>query len=703
MSELLLEIHSDEIPARMQAGAKRNLHKMLEAALSERVSPSVSVSVHVTPNRLCALASGLPRFTRGEVEERRGPRVGAPDKAVAGFARSAGVNAQALETRTVSSGNYYFAVVKKPGVPVSDVVREIVPDIIRSFPWPKSMRWGQGKLRWVRPVNSILCIIHDADDSKTIDFEVDGIRAGNWTRGHRLMSPGKFSVRSFDEYRSLLRNASVMLDADERLDSLRSQVKALASRSGLEVVEDNSLLGENAGLVEWPVVSLGEIDRRYSELPPEILVSTIRTHLKFISLRRPGTEQITHFASVANRVAKDGNRTILEGNIRVLNARLGDAEFAWENDLRSFTGKDAIQRMKGELSRITFHNELGSLGQRVDRIQGLAEKIGGVVGADTDEIGEAASFIKLDLLSDTVGEFPELQGVIGRHLATKLGLGTHVSQACEEHHLPAGPDDRVPVEPTAVSLAVADRLDQISGFFGIGLAPTGSKDPYALRRAALGVIRLVLANRLRLPIEQLLLESVRQLQNQEVPGFAAGSQPPEDLVKVALGFVHERLVNFLDRDGLRPDVVSACIASPSADDLYLVELKSRALQSFLAVPGNEFLVQGYRRANNILRGVPESETGKSGACQPGLFRQEEEKLLHSEQQRVARAVAECLEDGNADGAIDAMSRLVSPINRFFEDVRVNTEDEGLRRNRLSLLEDVRRSISSYADLSCIEI
>ena len=428
MSELLLEIHSDEIPARMQAGARWNLHRMLEAALSERVSPSISVSVHVTPNRLCAVASGLPSITRDEVEERRGPRVGAPDKAVAGFARSAGVDAQALETRTVSSGTYYFAVVTRPGVPVSEVVCEIVPDIIRSFPWPKSMRWGKGKLKWVRPVNSILCIIRDAEDSKAIDFEVDGIRAGSRTRGHRLMAPGEFSVRSFDEYRSLLRNAFVMLDADERLDSLRSQVEALASGSGLEVVVDDSLLGENAGLVEWPVVSLGEIDRRYSELPPEILVSTIRTHLKFISLRRPGTEQITHFASVANRVARDGNRTILEGNIRVLNARLGDAEFAWENDLRSFAGRDAVQRMQGELNRITFHSELGSLGQRADRIRALAETIGRVVGADTDEVKEAASFIKLDLLSDTVGEFPELQGVIGRHLAVKLGLGKHVSR-----------------------------------------------------------------------------------------------------------------------------------------------------------------------------------------------------------------------------------------------------------------------------------
>ena len=703
MPDLLLELHSDEIPARMQSGAASDLRRMLKAALDDQVSSDGEVIVHVTPNRLCAVARDLPETTAGAVEERRGPREGAPQNAISGFARSAGVEVDDLEIRSGGSGTYYFAVRSRPGRAIAEVVGEIVPDIIRTFPWPKSMRWGSGDLKWVRPLNSVLCILHDASTARTVEFEIGELRPVNTTIGHRFMAPRRFEVGSFEEYRTRLREAFVVLDAGERLELLRSQVHELADGAGLSVVEDEALLEENAGLVEWPVALLGEIDRRHRELPSEILVAAIRTHLKFLSLCEPGTDRISHFVAVANKAAKDGNRTILEGNRRVVDARLGDAEFAWENDLRRFRAKGAVADLRAELGRMAYHSELGSLGQRVDRVRELAVLLAGRVGADRDMTADTAEFIKLDLLSNTVGEFPELQGVIGRRLASEIGLSPTVGLACEQHYMPAGPDDRVPSDPVVVALAVSERLDHLVGFFGIGLAPTGSKDPYSLRRAALGIIRLVLENRLRLRLASILAESAGLLGNQGLRGFTGTSNRPEEAVPDAMRFIHERLLNHLVADGLRQDVVLACIAAPEADDLHLVELKSRALQAFLEVPGNERLVQGYRRANNILRGLKEGADGAAAKCDRKLFTCDEEKELHGKLQVAAEDISGRLAEGDPAAAIAAMTGLVDPINNFFENVRVNSEDEHLRSNRLSLVSSVRGTISEYAELSLVEI
>lgn len=703
MPDLLLEIHSDEIPARMQAGAAGDLRRMLETALGELVSPDVEVIVHVTPNRLCAVARDLPETTAGAVEERRGPKEGAPQKAISGFARSAGVEVDELETRPSGSGTYYFAVKSKPGRLISDAIGAIVPDIIKTFPWPKSMRWGKGDLRWVRPLNSVLCILHDASTARTVEFGIGDLRSANTTSGHRFMAPSKFEVGSFEEYRTRLRESFVVLDSGERLELLRSQIRELADGAGLSVVEDEPLLEENAGLVEWPVALLGEIDRRHRRLPPEILVAAIRTHLKFLSLCEPGTDRISHFVAVANKAAKDGNQTILEGNRRVVDARLGDAEFAWENDLGRFKGKGAISELRAELNSMSYHSELGSLGQRVDRIRELAVRLADGVGADRNLTADAAEFIKLDLLSDTVGEFPELQGVIGRRLASELGLAPTVGLACEQHHLPAGPDDPVPTDPVAVALAIAERLDHLVGFFGVGLAPTGSKDPYSLRRAALGIIRLVLENRLRLRVAGILTDAAGLLGNQEVRGFAGDSKRPREAVPEAMRFIHERLLNHLVAVGVRQDVVLACIAAPVADDLHLVELKSRALQAFLEVQGNERLVQGYRRANNILRGIEDGTDGATAECDRNLFTCDEERDLHGKLQVATGDISGRLADGDPISAIAAMSALVDPINDFFENVRVNSEDGSLRRNRIRLVSAVRGAISEYADLSLVEI
>ena len=703
MPDLLLELHSDEIPARMQSGAASDLRRMLSKALGEQVSSDVEVIVHVTPNRLCAVARDLPETTAGAVEERRGPREGAPQKAISGFARSAGVEVDELEKRPGGSGTYYFAVRSRPGRPIAEAVGEIVPDVIRTFPWPKSMRWGSGDLRWVRPLNSVLCILHDASTARTVEFEVGGLRSANTTIGHRFMAPVKFEVASFEQYRDRLREAFVVLDAGERLELLRSQIRGLADGAGLSVVEDEALLEENAGLVEWPVAVLGEIDQRHRGLPSEILVAAIRTHLKFLSLCEPGTDRISHFAAVVNKAARDGNRTILEGNRRVVDARLGDAEFAWENDLRRFKAKGAVAELRAELDRIAYHSELGSLGQRVDRIRHLAVRLAGGVGADPAMAADAAEFIKLDLLSDTVGEFPELQGVVGRRLASEIGLSPIVGLACEQHYRPAGPDDRVPSDPVVVALAVAERLDHLVGFFGIGLAPTGSKDPYSLRRAALGIIRLVLENRLRLRLASMLADAAGLLGNQGLRGFAGNPKRAGEAVPDAMRFIHERLLNHLVADGVRQDAVLACTAAAEADDLHLLELKSRALQAFLEVPGNERLVQGYRRANNILRGLKDGAEGTAANCDPKLFTCDEERELHGKLLVAAEDISGRLADGDPVAAIGAMSGLVDPINDFFENVLVNAEDHRLRDNRISLVSAVRGAISGYADLSLVEI
>ena len=407
--------------------------------------------------------------------------------------------------------------------------------------------------------------------------------------------------------------------------------------------------------------------------------------------------------AVANKAAKDGNRTILEGNRRVVDARLGDAEFAWENDLRRFGAKGAIADLRAELNRMAYHSELGSLGQSVDRIRALAGRLAGEIGADPAMTADAANFIKLDLLSDTVGEFPELQGVIGRRLASEIGLSPIVGLACEQHYRPAGPDDQVPSDPVVVALAVSARLDHLVGFFGIGLAPTGSKDPYSLRRAALGIIRLVLENRLRLQLAGVLADAAGLLGNQGLRGFTRNSGRPEEAVPEVMNFIHERLLNHLVADGLRQDVVLACIAAPEADDLHLVELKSRALQAFLEVPGNERLVQGYRRANNILRGLKDSAEGSVAECDRKLFTCGQERELHGKLLEATEDMSDRLADGDPVAAIAAMSGLVDPINDFFENVRVNSDDKRLRNNRVSLVSSVRGTISDYADLSLIEI
>ncbi|MDZ7708998.1 MAG: glycine--tRNA ligase subunit beta [Roseovarius sp.] len=494
MPDLLIELFSEEIPARMQGKAAEDLKARMTDALVEAGLTYAGAAAFSTPRRLALTVQGLLAESPTTREERKGPRVGAPEKAIEGFCRGAGVARDALEIRDEKKGQVYFATITRPGRAAAEIVAEELEKVIRNFPWPKSMRWGAGSLRWVRPLHSILCILtDDGGEAQVVEMEVDGIRAGDATRGHRFMAPEPFSVTSFEDYAAKLKRAHVVLDAGARAEAIWHDATNQAFASGLEVVEDRGLLSEVAGLVEWPVVLMGRIDDAFLGLPPEVLQTSMKEHQKFFSVRNPKSGRIERFVTVANVETADHGATILAGNQKVLAARLSDAKFFWENDLRTVREK-GLEGMAAGLADVTFHNKLGTQADRVERIEALAREIAPLVGAKPDLAAEAARVCKADLQSEMVGEFPELQGLMGRYYAEAAGHDDGVPEACEEHYKPLGPGDAVPSAPVSVAVALADKIDTLTGFWAIDEKPTGSKDPYALRRAALGVIRLVLGN-----------------------------------------------------------------------------------------------------------------------------------------------------------------------------------------------------------------
>ncbi|MGS4944656.1 glycine--tRNA ligase subunit beta [Meridianimarinicoccus sp. RP-17] len=496
MPDLLIELFSEEIPARMQARAADDLRKLVTDGVVEAGLTYAGARAFATPRRLALTVQGLTAQSPATREERKGPRVDAPEKAVEGFCKSAGVVRDALQVRDDKKGQVFFAVIDRPGRAAAEIVAEVLEGAIRNFPWPKSMRWGAGDLRWVRPLHSILCILSDEAGTDVVPLEVGGIASGDTTRGHRFMAPGEFSAANFDDYAAKLKRAKVVLDAEERAAQIWHDAEQAAFARGLELVEDKGLLAEVAGLVEWPVVLLGEIDEAFRGLPPEVLQTSMKEHQKFFSLRNPAVGgQITHFVTVANRETADDGATILAGNQKVLSARLSDARFFWENDRRvAETGMGAwLETLKD----VTFHAKLGSQADRIERIAALARQLAPVVGADADAAEQAARLAKADLASEMVFEFPELQGVMGRYYALMSGASEDVATAAQDHYAPLGPSDAVPTAPVSVAVALADKIDMLTGFWAIDEKPTGSKDPFALRRAALGVIRLVLENGVR--------------------------------------------------------------------------------------------------------------------------------------------------------------------------------------------------------------
>jgi glycyl-tRNA synthetase beta chain len=717
MPDLLLELFSEEIPARMQARAAADLKRLVTDALVERGLTYEGAAAFATPRRLALHVAGIPVRQPDTREEKKGPRVGAPEAAVQGFLKSAELASvvDATIVKDAKKGEFYTAVIERPGRATLDVLGDVLPPIVRGFPWPKSMRWGResarpDSLRWVRPLHSIVATFGpETEEPDIVAFAIDGVAAGNITHGHRFLSPGAFKVRRFDDYVPALEKAKVVLDPDRRKNIILHDARDLAFAQGLELIEDEALLNEVAGLVEWPVVLLGEFDAAFLEIPPEVIRATIRANQKCFVLRSADGALANKFILVSNIEASDGGAAIAAGNARVVRARLSDAKFFWQSDL-----KIRLEDRLPKLAKIVFHEKLGTQGERVKRIEALARELAPEVGADPEKAARAARLAKADLVSEMVGEFPELQGLMGRYYAANQGEDASVAAAIEEHYKPQGPSDRVPSDPVSIVVALADKIDTLTGFWAIDEKPTGSKDPYALRRAALGVIRIVLENGLRLRLSRVMAGLVPAIHERgDVDARPkAGHDPVESDL---LAFFADRLKVYLRDQGARHDLIDAVFALPGQDDLLMIVRRVEALGKFLDTDDGKNLLAGYRRAANILR-IEEKKDG-AGAfdekSEPALMNDPFEKhLWGTVQSTVSDArmhLTKAQEVGQSktvseaafEGAMESLSTLRTAIDAFFERVTVNADEPSIRKNRLRLLNEFRRAVHEIADLSKI--
>ncbi|WP_299297123.1 glycine--tRNA ligase subunit beta, partial [uncultured Tateyamaria sp.] len=717
MPDLLIELFSEEIPARMQKRAGEDLQKLVTNGLVEAGLTYRSAAAFTTPRRLCLTVEGLLAQSPTTREERKGPKADAPEKAIEGFLRGARLTRDQVEERETPKGNVLFAVIEKAGRPAADIVAEVLEQTVRNFPWPKSMRWGTGSLKWVRPLQSILCILTDEAGAEVVSGDIDGIQFGDTTEGHRFMSPGRLSVVSFEDYEIKLSRAHVVLNPSTRAETIWNDATNAAFASGLEVVEDAGLLAEVAGLVEWPVVLMGRIADDFLGLPPEVLQTSMKEHQKFFSVRNPKTGRIERFITVANRETADNGATILAGNEKVLSARLADAKFFWENDLR--VAKSDMSVWTQALENVTFHRQLGSQADRISRIATLARALAPVVGADADLAENAARLAKADLSSEMVYEFPELQGLMGRYYIEASGGDQAVAAAAQEHYSPLGPSDDVPTAPVSVAVALADKLDTLTSFWAIDEKPTGSKDPFALRRAALGVIRLVLDNDLRVPLDRmthnalqvvLKLDQWRAAEKTETGDkakqFARQIEVAEGVIASVgpnlCAFFHDRLKVYLRDQGIRHDIIDACIAMEGNDDLTLLVKRARALSETLKTDDGENLIQGFKRANNILTQAEEADGVEYSYGADAKFAEEaEEKALFEALDAAEARIAPAMASQDFTSAMSAMASLRGPIDGFFEAVQINTDNQTVRRNRLNLLSRIRTLCLSVADLTKI--
>ena len=710
MPDLLIELFSEEIPARMQARARDDLRSMVTNGLVEAGLTYASAGAFSTPRRLTLTIDGLTAESRPVREERKGPSASAPPAAIEGFLRSTGLTLDQLERRADKKGETLYAVIEKPGRAAPAIIAEVLEATIRNFPWPKAMRWGNGTLRWVRPLHSILCLLSDESGAHVVPLTVDGITAGNTTEGHRFLGQGRFAVHSFDDYAVKLKRAHVVLDSAEREAAIWQGAQNLAFAAGLEVVEDKGLLTEVAGLVEWPVPLMGRIGDAFLHLPPEVLQTSMKEHQKFFSVKNPRNGRIEGFITVANTETADHGATILTGNQKVLSARLSDAKFFWENDLR--VAKAGMGEWLDGLKAVTFHNKLGSQADRIARIAALAKEIAPLVGADADLSEQAARLAKADLRSAMVGEFPELQGLMGMYYAREAGLPEAVALAARDHYSPLGPSDAVPTEPVSVAVALADKIDTLTGFWAIDEKPTGSKDPFALRRAALGVIRLVLGNGVRVGLRQLIDKhhrymdektSIVWVRNSDGVGFSSLEELQAYCREELLSFFHDRLKVFLKDQGIRHDVIDACLAMPGNDDLTLLVKRAGALAAFLKTEDGPNLLQGFKRANTILTQA-EAKDGVeySFGADPKFAETDEERALFTALDTAEAQITPAMKAEDFVAAMAAMASLRAPIDAFFTAVQVNSENPITRRNRLNLLHRIRAICSGVADLTKIE-
>lgn len=735
MSELLLEIFSEEIPARMQKRASEDLARLVTDALKAAGVDAVKAQAIATPRRLALVIDGLPEKTPDVKEERKGPKVGAPDQAIQGFLRAAGLSS--IDQATVQEdkkGAFYVAITEKPGRATADLIAEIVPDVVRSFPWPKSMRWGTGTLRWVRPLHSILCIL----DGKVVPFEIDGIRSGDMTRGHRFMGAGSFAVSSYLDYEQKLHEHHVMLDPAARAAAIHEGALHLAQEAGLHLVEDEALLAEVAGLVEWPVPLIGKIDDQFMSVPQEVLTSTMRANQKYFALTDDAGKLAPRFIVISNLIAEDGGEAIVNGNERVLRARFSDARFLWEQDK-----KVTLESRLPRLEEVVFQAKLGTVREKAERIAKLSRELAAVIpGVDPVKAEIAGRLAKADLTSGMVGEFPELQGLMGSYYAKADGLGDEIADAIAEHYSPLGPSDDVPASALGKVVALADKIDTLVGFWHMGEKPTGSKDPYALRRAALGVIRIILETEFRLSIWRVafvhaadwwadapenlhgaiseLVETINRVAGGIVKvdlGVADVVQTDESIQRGAaqyreittdlLSFFADRLKVYLRDRGARHDLVDAVFAlnelGQPQDDLVLIVKRVEALSDFLGTEDGKNLLAGYKRAVNILNIEEKKDKATyGGEPDPALFKQGEERDLFD---RIEEARAEATHAiGREDfaAAMTALARLRAPVDAFFDKVTVNADEPQVRANRLCLLSLIRAALHEVADFSKVE-
>ena len=772
MPDLLLELFSEEIPARMQAKAADDLRRLVTDKLVAEGLVYEAARAYVTPRRLALAVYGVPARQPDLKEERKGPRVGAPDAAVQGFLKATGLNSldEARIEKDPKKGEFYTALIEKPGRAALEVMAEFLPVIVRTFPWPKAMRWGArsakpGALQWVRPLHSIVATFGpETEEPDVVRFDIDGIESGQVTRGHRFMAPADFSVRRLADYESKLHEAKVVLDAQRRRDIILADAKDLAFAQGFELVEDQALLDEVSGLVEWPVVLMGSFDESFLKIPGEVIRATIRNNQKCFVVRDPATGQLANrFILVANIEASDGGNAIVAGNERVIRARLSDAKFFYETDLRT-----KLEDRLPKFGNIVFHEKLGTQAERIARIERLAAELAPLVGADVEKTRRAARLAKADLLTEVVGEFPEVQGLMGKYYALAQGEDASVAQAIEDHYKPQGPNDRVPTDPVAIAVALADKIDTLVGFWAIDEKPTGSKDPYALRRAALGVIRIVLENGLRLDLAAIIFPVLNQFSIGEVGPAPDVSNTKQDVIAEGLAmrwrvtqdllsFFTDRLKVQLRDQGARHDLVDAVLAlssttpsfpyprvrgglgsggggsSPShatsphpqslptasggreartspgdaaestQDDLLLIVRRVEALGKFLDTEDGKNLLAGVKRAANILR-IEEKKDGVSynDAPDASLYKLDEEKAL-------AAAIAQARQDAGAAvakedfaGAMAAMAKLRPAVDAFFDKVKVNDDDAQVRANRLRLLSEIREATRAVADFSKVQ-
>jgi len=670
MPDLLLELLSEEIPARMQVQAGADLERLLVGALADHGLLFEGARAFSGPRRLTLVITGLPAKQPDVSEEKKGPRVGAPDRAIEGFLKSAGLTLEQCEKREDAKGAFYVAVINRKGRATAELLSELLPEGIGKLSWPKSMRWGSGRFRWVRPLHKILATF----DGEVVPFEIAGVTSGNNTNGHRFLSKGVIEVRRFDDYQEKLKNAHVVIDPDERREIILHEAQQKVFALGLELIEDEGLLREVTGLAEWPVVLIGEFDKTFMELPPEILRTSMRAHQKYFSLRKPETFEFANkFVVVANMVTDDGGKEIVAGNERVLRARLADGKFFWDQDR-----KRTLDSRVADLQDIVFHAKLGSQLERVQRLEALASEIAKIIGVDEEKAKRAAFLCKADLTTEVVGEFPELQGVMGRYYALNDGEDDEVADAIRDHYKPAGPSDDVPTKPVSMAVALADKLDSLTGFFAIGEKPTGSGDPFALRRAALGVIRMVLDTGTRLK-----LGKIKNFDNELLTFFA-------DRLKVALR-----------EKGVRHDLIDAVFALGDEDDLVRLVRRVEALQDFLKTDDGTNLLTGYKRAANILK-IEEKKDKREYRGVPDGLKEQEEKELQAALVRAKSDAVKALSDEGFAEAMHVLASLRVPVDKFFDKVTVNADDKILRENRLKLLSQIVETAHHVADFSKVE-